>query len=200
MVQAKPKIKEVLERAAREAGDDQMSLYEPQDYLTWLGDACLWLAKVTAPELWKDMIEEDTAVSLAADSADAILPTDCARVLSVKRDDKVCDIIDDPIAFRELYSTTSQYFKTSDDSPAVSFMDGKMKVSPVGKTGDSTMAIIYLETIGDDEDADFPMSILLVPAAVSYVAGRAISQESDEEGIRSGSLKLEEAGLLSAGS
>jgi len=193
------KIKALLLEAAKMAGDDKMTQHDPQQYLAWLQEFCLWVVDKVSTEHFGDLIKESSSITLTAASDECTVPTDFGgKIVSATRDTKLCDIIPDPVAFEELYRNSTFLLKPSDDNPICCLWEEKIKVLPVGKTGNSAVIVWYIKTIGDDLDDDIPFSIRLKPAAVSFVASRVLSAESDEEGIEAGRLRLEEAGLLLA--
>lgn len=193
------KCKEILTEAAKFAGDDQMTLNEVEEYLKWLNDFCQWVYDLVPISHLYGLVDVSASLTQAAASSDVALPEDFGRLLGGTRDTKKFDIIADPIAFEELYSTTSAYFKVSDESPVATLWNGMLKVKPVGiaETG-SAIVITHLKKIMNKENV-LPFSEKLRPAAVSYVSGRAISAESDTEAIEASKARLEEAGLLLAG-
>lgn len=193
------KCKEIMTEAAKFAGDDQMTLNEAEEYLRWLNDFCQWVYYLVPISHLFGLVDQSADLTQAAGKEDVTLPADFGRLLGGTRDTETFDIIEDPIAFEELYSTTSSYFKVSDKSPVATLWYGVLKVKPVGaaETG-SIVVITHLKKITNRENV-LPFSEKLRPAAVSYVSGRAISAESDTEAIAASKARLEEAGLLLAG-
>lgn len=189
-------IKEICDEAAIQAGDDGMDLYEPQKYLEWANEAAMFLVARTRSEFWYNLLERSTSLVQTAASEDVTPPIDMVRILRFTRDAKEGDIWDDPVAFEQQVLTTAAYLKPVDNFPQGCFIDTKFKVRPVGKTGNSAVIIDYIKTIGDDIDADWPLAPDLDAAAKAYIAGRALSAESDEAAINAASAKLEEVGAL----
>lgn len=197
---AQVKVKEVLNEAAAFAGDNYMTSHEPDEYLRWLSQFAQWVYDLVPISHLYGLVEQSAEITQAAGSEDVTLPDDFGRLLGGTRDAKLFDIVDNPIAFDEMYSTTAtSLFKVSDAAPAASLWNKVLKVKPVGvaETG-SAVVLKYLKRIVNKEDV-LPFSEKLRPAAVAYVSGRALSSESDVEAIESAKARLEEAGLLLAG-
>ena len=190
------KIKDICNEAAIMAGDDNMELYEPQQYLEWFQQFCLWVADLVSPDFFGDLTVESSSLTQTDGSEDVTLPTDFAKLLSATRDAVLCDIIEDPIVFQEVYVTGSPYHEPSSTDPVCTLLEGTLKAKPVGKTGNSAVILWYIKTVGDDIEVDLPISIRLRPSAVAYIAGRALSAEADAEAIEAAKAKLEEASLL----
>ncbi len=192
------KIKEILNEAAIMAGDDQMDLYDPQQYLEWFQQFCLWVVDRVSAELYGDLIDQSASLTLTATKDEVTLPTDFAKLLSAKRDAVLCEIVTDPIIFEEVYAGSSGYFAPSALKPACSLWEEKLKVLPVGKTGNSAVLLLYVKTVGNSADANIPISIRLKPAAVAFIAGMAIAADADTEAVEAAKAHLEYAGILVA--
>lgn len=191
-----PAIKDICNEAAIQAGDDGMDLYDPQKYLEWANEAAMFLVARTRSEFWHNLLELTSNIVQTEGVSPVDPPTGMIQMLSFTRDGIRGDIWRNAEEFWQVVSTGAAYLKASDDFPQACLVDGKLIVYPAGKTGNSAIVVYYVENIGDDEEADWPLAPELDAAAKAYIAGRAISAESDEEAIRASSAKLEEVGAL----
>jgi len=189
-------IKEICNEAAIQAGDDGMDLYEQDKYLEWANEAAMFLVARTPTFMWRDLVETSSSLVQTATEEDVDPPTDMVRILRFTRDTIEGDLWANPVQFRQIVSITAKYLKATDACPQGCLMDGKLKVLPVGKEENSAVIIHYVRDLGDDIDETWPLAPELDAAAKAYIAGRALSAESDEQAIRAASAKLDEVGAL----
>lgn len=188
--------KEIAAAAAIQAGQDAQSEHDPEVWIEWASQAAQFIASVAKAELWYDLVNLSANLT-QSDAAAAITHTitDLGKILSATRGGTIADIHRDPLVGLEQAGKSGGLLAASATSPALYMLDGLIYGLPIPSGSSATWVLRYLRTL-TLSDETYPIAPSGHPAAIAYIAGRALSADGDSEAISAAKSKLEEAGLL----